>query len=461
MIRITLISCQVALYNANQTIGILNHSRPTWKSLPSEILGMILSFALPPALIIDAVHWNALNSPARECIGLLRSVVCVCKEWRAHGLTLLYENITLYKGTQIELLLASLRSSKDHTSYLVKSISLQTPPSNLLEEQALGALLNCCPRLSSLSTGRQSWCWTVPSNEDSFGIAIFKKAPNLTSLEIGRGLASLIIYMPILHECAQNLVSLTVYIPSSSRGLDLDIVFPNLRLLSLAYLDEQANRFVLSLMAEKWNFPVLKELIVELCLQPSSEADTYEIGPLKDLLSKVGHTLTYLEFRKGPLEDTKAQCNIQTLLDLCPVLERLVTVLEMLPESHPNIVWVDMWAPLYGNVDGILTQLDAILAQPQFPRFKRARVIYGPQALSNRLPLQLNPLVDEGIIQESLSKFLILASRVLRIVSAPSPPSSDFLFPPEFDSDEDSEEAGDVDESEDNEQGEEDEEADM
>lgn len=138
------------------------------------------------------------------------------------------------------------------------------------------------------------------------------------------------------------------------------------------------------------------------------------LRPLMETIETLGPQLTYLHFHNVNYARAAASAgfDVQTILDLCPILEHLATPISTInaPLSHPVLRWLDIWALSNRDLaDALATEIVGVGADrtvdwdmacsffhrhthPGCPRLVSVRHL--DRLLSSRyvdLPLQLSP----------------------------------------------------------------------
>lgn len=399
---------------------------------------MIISFATAAPFFADPSLDAGPDSLWNRTTRTKKNIVPVCKKWRDIGSEFLYRDIVLRRCPNATSLSWTLKSDSGtshgrhirtlHCSYRIPDFDI-LDGSDFTSDDALRHILLLAPRIEDFSI--QSPYGPYPSSDPLFMQDWCSAFSRLTEcigiLESVRHLrvavATPATFGIDLHDLRNfpNLNSLTLQTPNLAVLYhDLirqftegeTITLPELQHLRCSTLDSISIHFLPFVTISLFDMPRLSMLTMSLEFI-QTPVDIYH-RPLMETIETLGPQLTYLHFHNVNYARAAASAgfDIQTILDLCPILEHLVIPLSTInaPLSHPVLRWLDIWALSNRDLaDALATEIVVVGADrtvdwdmarsffhrhthPGCPRLVSVRHL--DRLLSSRyvdLPLQLSP----------------------------------------------------------------------
>ncbi|KAJ6586376.1 hypothetical protein DFH09DRAFT_1274853 [Mycena vulgaris] len=294
----------------------------------SEILLLVLRYALPPPWLLDGETSLPPFSQSIWSIDL-RAKLClvrVCKAWHRIGLEFLYRRVTLRRIGQMPAFVSALEVRNGLGAFVRNLyISCFVPHGYLaLYNQEIKKIFQLCPQLSHFAFKPPFHIPTSPN-------MIPAVSGNVTSLEYNHNVEYPLI-LPTLVQLCKILRSLALFLPTT-----YDASHSTLRFQQLEDLHIQGS----VAPPPKWRTPSLRRLWLD---GSSSVDNAILILEAEAFLNVYGRTIIFLSLKNYGIGHT----SIQGALDRCPLLERLAINEFMVhptcpPLSHQNITSLDFF----------------------------------------------------------------------------------------------------------------------
>lgn len=382
----------------------VNTERRPRAELPFELWQTIFRCALPPEHLADIILATPIRRVRIESIGLLKSVVRVCKLWHAAGTQLLYGHVCIDHIGHLAALVCALESAVargDDYGRFITLISLDFWEPKGCEDMVthdLEALAGMCPRLLGLVLGpktlgvdsgypEQISRWMPRSFHVASGqlqrLGVFHRQPE--------GFPQSSEWLGTLLSACCNLVQLDLLLETDHitwPDIPYDLNFDRVEHLRLGIMCGNLFHAI-----SYWKLPVLQTLTLLSCRQQV---------PLEMYLPFVnnnGQRIKYLDIRPDTRHNYSTE-KLQWFLDACPALQHLCYTyphngfgLVTDPNVHHKaLAYVDTWTQYAGTLLPVLGG-DALKGEnsPGLPALVRCRALDGVLAGIPDLPLLLPP----------------------------------------------------------------------
>ncbi|KDQ55694.1 hypothetical protein JAAARDRAFT_326560 [Jaapia argillacea MUCL 33604] len=363
-------------------IDSFNASRPSLKQPPAEVLRIIFLLTFPPPGLLDPALEHGPESPWSQALRDRKSILEVCKFWRDVGQEFLYRNVALRRIGQLPALVYTLESSETSLGALVKDLTLSCvvpKQCTSLFEEALGRLLNRCPRLNSISFRS-----TYPPIGALVDGLPAEEGAGMYFAEMNQVMA---IPPMILTSLAtrDKLTSLSVWIPpqltiDENSAFALTLSFPHLQLFRAVLSSQSASH--LPGLALRWSMPQLHQLTFELTGHGQGSTYFWFAEPFFKFCGMYP-TVRTLCFSGSGIEVAGKNLAMQGIIERLPALIHLVVPGSApMPTSHPTLQWIDAWS---------FHSLRFPKDMPGFPSFQRRRLFHHSVSCYSNLPLLFPP----------------------------------------------------------------------
>ncbi|KAJ6586385.1 hypothetical protein DFH09DRAFT_1143220 [Mycena vulgaris] len=297
--------------------------------LPNEILLIVFRCALPPSWVLNE-ETSLPPFPQSVWSVDLRMKLCiirVCKTWHRIGLELLYKTVTLRRIGQIPAFVSALEAHNG-LGTLVRNLNIScfvpcgfVPAFLILDSNHPGCSPDPDPPMLPPAVGR-----------------------NITSLEYNRTVEYDLIF-PTLVELHGNLQSLALSLPTTYDASHPTLVFEKLVNLRVCLaVSEMPPR-----PRPKWTLPALRRLWIRGSRYLWHKRSIADVGTF---LAVFGRSITFLwlnDFVRDDDDDDDIGTSVQRLLDRCPALEHLTTLLCLYevepPLQHQLLNSLDIFTP--------------------------------------------------------------------------------------------------------------------
>ncbi|KIJ63980.1 hypothetical protein HYDPIDRAFT_28873 [Hydnomerulius pinastri MD-312] len=351
-------------------------------SLPFELLHLILEYATPPNLFLDASICRGPSSAWSQTLRQLKSFVLVCRTWWDVGINLLYCHVIIRRIGQLPALLRSLEANPKLGS-IVRTLQIDcfVPHGyHLIFEYALAQIWASFIHNTRLILNHQTddRDHELPKVPDAV-------LSSTIDLEIGPGHRLPLLFSSLV-QCT-SLVCLTINFQGSVGSDDIPIIqFNFLEELHCTWNDRPTDlptANVLSTMSKQWNMPRLKRFTVLQLIPVLSVGSVIDGTDYYPFLRAHGKKLIYLSICFLPILYSKksffpASMDIQSFLDLCPNLKHFATgqYKETRDLSHSTLEYLDVWA----DSSSCLTYPQRILLRTSleeghFPSLRKVRLL--------------------------------------------------------------------------------------
>ncbi|KAG5653656.1 hypothetical protein H0H81_011616 [Sphagnurus paluster] len=339
---------------------------------------------IPPNFFLDPSTFQGSQSPWLKVMKMKKSIILVCRSWYFAGIPFLYEDIAFLRLPQIPAFVRTIKALPHggKLGQLVKGITLYAYiPQGYGESfnTHMACILSDCPRLERFIFN--SPC-SLPSTARFPSIT-----PSITYLSLNQSVSFAAALDILDGSVGERLTRLAINASDVYDNFQAEKIrhLPRLVDLLVSNVDENEEAAAVQILVDTLSIPHLKRLTL---VSRSRFGGAF----FMPFFEKHGRTLQFVHFlvydypyRYVPGRNTG---DLQSLLNLCPVLEHLVvdSIRARGGITHPTVKWVDMCISA-----GQVPNWETSVWKAGFPACRGFREICASVTLMRDIPSEIPP----------------------------------------------------------------------